>query len=198
MARIAGSPLKNLFNKLDGNKDGQISEKELRKMAGDAGLKPGGFLQVDEQGGIAEAFLDKFDSPDNPRKKDGKVSYDELKDNAIKMIPDGIRDANGQIDPKAINKKLDEQMKNIDKNKDGSLSNKEMVDYGTEKLKEADAYFPGTKAKLGTKVVNHLLDTDGDGLVNVEKEIKPLVNDAINQVNEENAPAGEGNTTPNS
>jgi Ca2+-binding EF-hand superfamily protein len=182
---MPGFSIRQIFNRIDGNKDNKISKKELKKMAGDAGLDPGGFLKVDEQSGIADAFLDKFDSDKNKN-----VSWKEFQKNAIKMVPANAYGPDGKIDEKQVTDAVQKQFSDIDKCGDGKLSSAEIQDFTTKKLEQADVWFPETKAKLGTKVAVHLLDADKDGALNKDEVMTP-VKDAVQQLNDAKKPTGQ-------
>jgi hypothetical protein len=188
--RIPGRKILDIFKGIDKNNDKQLSHKELYNMGKEAGLKKGWI--VDERAEVADSFLDKFDT-----NKDNSVSWKEFQKNSMSLIPKDAFNGTGQIDAEKVKGQVSDVVDNVDTDKDGKLSKKEMETFGEASLKEAGESFAGTKAEIGTKVATHLLDADGDNALSKDEILTP-VEDAVKEVNKAKAEDGAAALEPNS
>ena len=153
--RIDAKPktFERLFERMDRNKDGQVSRPEVGKHLKEADVPGGLFGVVHDK--AKDGFMDKLDTDQS-----GGVTWGEFKGVAADLLPASIKDDAGRIDAARV----DETFRSFDANSDGGISEKELKDGTHARLPEGTS-FRGTLAEVAAKLGMDALDADSDGRV---------------------------------
>ena len=151
--RIGNKPqtFDRLFDRMDGNSDGEVSKKEVKKHLKDTKVPKGMFGVIHSK--ASDGFIDNLDKDGS-----GSVNWNEFKGVAKDMLPADIKDVDGRIDPALA----DQTFSDLDANKDGAVSGKELETGTYDRLPEGQA-FRGTLAEVAAKLGMDALDTDRNG-----------------------------------
>ena len=168
--------LKAIFNRLDTNRNGRISENEVKEAARQAGVESGMFggLKVSK---TAKAFVDAFDGND----ADKDVSWSEFKGKAQSMLPENVAAAVQAGDTQLVTRSVQELMQQADASRNGKLSRNEIARTGERALAKKDVPMAGTIADIGAKMSVALLDEDGDKQIS-RKELENTALDAVKEL----------------
>ena len=168
--------LKKIFNRLDTNRNGRISEEEVKQVARKAGVDSGMFggLKVSK---TAKAFVDAFDG--NDAGKD--VSWAEFRGKAQSMLPDEVASAVQNGDTQMVTRSVQELMQEADASRNSKLSRREIANAGERALAKKEVPMAGTIADIGAKMSVALLDEDGDKQIS-RKELENTALDAVKEL----------------
>ena len=175
--RIGDKPrtFDRLFERMDRDKNGTVSQGEVKKHLKDAGVKAGPFGMVHSK--ASEAFIDNLD-----KNKSEGVSWNEFRGVAKDLMPADIKDAQGRIDPRLADAAFTE----LDANKDGSVSKDELKTATLNQLPESQSY-RSRIAEVAAKLGMDALDTDRDGAIE-RPEFDEAVQHASDLANMPDAP----------
>jgi hypothetical protein len=150
-----GSPsdgmLTTLFARIDKSGDQGIDRKEVISHLKAVGIAGGLFGMVHKT--VASTFIDELDT-----NNDDKVTWQEFRAVAAKVMPADLFDANGQFRPELV----DEVFSAMDRSGDGSVDKDEFESAALDKLPE-DTSHRGTKADVSAKLGLDALDLDKSG-----------------------------------
>lgn len=171
--------LKAIFNRLDSNRNGRISEDEVKEAARKAGVDVGMFggMKVAK---TAEAFIDAFDGSD----ADKEVSWAEFKGKAQSMLPDRVAAAVQQGDTQQVTRTVQQLMQEADASRDGKLNRGEIAKAGQDALDKKGVAMAGTIADVGAKMSIALLDENGDRQIS-RQELETTALDAVQELSKE-------------
>ena len=182
MQRIAGKSVGDIFKSIDKNNDNAIDKNEVGQMSDR--------LKVDSlaKGKVSDQFFDNFDS-----NKDGKIKWDEFTSKAATLIPKEAKDRHGNIDTDKMEKTINDTIKDVDSNRDGSLSAKEIyakvhaenAPTGLNRLNPIAHKTAEVTADTAAKLSTGLLDANGDGKLSKD-EIMTTAKSAVEELNKAN------------
>jgi Ca2+-binding EF-hand superfamily protein len=171
-------PINALFGRMDRNADGAVDGKEVKKHLKVVGA-PSGLFGVYHTT-ASDKFIETLDA-----NNDKKVTWNEFQGAAKTLLPESMRNANGDVDPALA----DTAFAIADADADGEVTANELETATLDAL-PAGASFRGVTAQIAAKLGLDALDSDRSGSVSAA-ELKAAATEAADLLNSGGDPPEE-------